>query len=72
MDAERVKALRLRILLDQVMDVRGIRDPAEIGAMVGVSAMDAERLLTRRRWQSGDPALIERIAAQLGVQGPDV
>ncbi|MBL6082814.1 hypothetical protein JMJ56_33255, partial [Belnapia sp. T18] len=36
MDAERAKALRLRMLLDQEMEARGIRDPVEIGAVAGL------------------------------------
>ncbi|MBL6082079.1 hypothetical protein JMJ56_29310 [Belnapia sp. T18] len=71
MDAERAKALRLRMLLDQEMEAQGIRDPAEIGAVAGLSAMDAERLLTRRQWRAGDLALLEQMAARLGVHVPE-
>jgi hypothetical protein len=68
MDAERVKAAHLRSLVDQEMEVRGIRDPAEIGAVIGMPPKEAEKLLTRRRWRAGDLSLLEKIAAQLGVQ----
>ncbi|WP_236039001.1 hypothetical protein, partial [Belnapia arida] len=58
----------LRMLLDQEMEARGIRDPVEIGAVAGLSAMDAEKLLTRRQWRAGDLALLEQMAARLGVE----
>ena len=72
MDAKRAKALRLRVLLDQEMEVRGIRDPGEIGTLAGLSAKNAEKLLTRRHWQAGDLELLERLAGRLGVQVPEV
>ena len=68
MDAERAKALSLRVLLEQELELRGVRDPAEIGAVVGVSAIEAEQLLTRRRWRAGDLALLETMATRLGMQ----
>ena len=71
MDAERAKAVRLRLLLDQELEVRGIRDPVEIGTLAEVPAVDAEKLLIRRRWRAGDLALLERMIARLGVSVPE-
>ena len=71
MDAERAKALRLRLLLDQALEGRGIKDPAEIGALAMLSPVDAEKLLIRRHWRAGDLALLEKMAERLGVQMPD-
>jgi len=46
-------------------------DPSQIGRVIGLSAMETEKLLTRRRWRAGDLALLEGIAARLGVQVAD-
>ena len=72
MDAERAKAVRLCVLFDQKMEAQGLTDPSQIGRVIGLSAMETEKLLNRRRWRVGDLALLEGIAARPGVQGPDV
>jgi hypothetical protein len=71
MDAERAKAVRLRVLLDRELELQGIRDPTEIGAVIGLTAKEAEKLLTRRQWRAGDLALLEGLATRLGLQVPD-
>jgi hypothetical protein len=65
-DAERLKASLLREALDQALGAR-TRDPSEIGALIGLPAMAAEKLLTRRQWRKGDLALLETAAARLGL-----
>jgi hypothetical protein len=66
-DAERLKASLLREALDRALGAR-IRDPSEIGALIGLPAMAAERLMTRRHWREGDLALLEAAAARLGLE----
>src|SRR3954468_14810712 len=63
MEAERSKAVRLCVLIDQEMEVQGLTDPSQIGDVIGLSAMETEKLLTRRRWRAGNLALLEGIAA---------
>ena len=67
MDAERARARRLRLLLEQELEVREMRDPAEISALSGLSPLEADKLLTRRHWRVGDLEMLERIAARLGL-----
>jgi hypothetical protein len=65
-DAERLKASLLRKALDRALGVR-TRDPSEIGALIGLPAMAAEKLLTRRQWREDDLALLEAAAVRLGL-----
>jgi hypothetical protein len=65
-DAERLKASLLREALDRALGAR-TRDPSEIGALIGLPAMAAEKLLTRRQWREGDLALLEAAAVRLGL-----
>ena len=68
--AERLLAIRLRALISQELAARGITTPAEIGAALGMSAAEAVKLMTGRRWREGDVALLEAAEARLGVQVP--
>ena len=49
------------------LDDRGITEPAEIGAALGLPAMEATKLLTRHQWRDGDVALLTAAAAWLGL-----
>jgi hypothetical protein len=71
MDAERIRASNLRMVIDRELEAKGIRDPSELAAAFGLSAMKAERLLTRRQWRLGDLALLEALAVRLGVEVPN-
>jgi hypothetical protein len=71
MDAERIKASNLRMAIDRELEAKGIRDPSELAATFGLSAMKAERLLTRRQWRLGDLVLLEAMAVRLGVEVPN-
>jgi hypothetical protein len=54
------------------LDERGITEPAEIGAALGMPAVEATKLLTRRQWREGDVALLMAAAARLGLPAGDV
>jgi hypothetical protein len=69
-EVECVKALHLRMVLDRELEARGIRDPSLAGPMFGLTAREADKLLTRRRWKAGDLALLEAIAARLRPNEP--
>jgi hypothetical protein len=45
-------------------------DPAAIGAILEMPALETKRLLELYQWHEGDVALLEAIAAKLGVQVP--
>src|SRR5215216_2061838 len=64
---ERLAALRLRMAVGRELDERGIAEPAEIGAALGMPAAEATKLLTRHQWREGDVALLAAAAARLGV-----
>ena len=66
--ADRLKTIRLRMMIGQALDDRGITEPAAIGAALGMPAAEATKLLTRHQWREGDVALLEAAAARLGVE----
>jgi hypothetical protein len=68
---DRLKTIRLRMAIDRKLDERGITTPVEIGAALGMPAVEAVSLLARHRWHEGDVALLEAAAARLGLQVPD-
>ena len=68
--ADRLKTIRLRMTIGQELEDRGLTDPRAIGEALGMPALDATKLLTRRQWREGDVALLEASAARLGVQVP--
>ena len=69
-EADRLKTIRLRMAINRELDNRGITDPAAIGKVLGMPALEANKLLIRRQWHEGDVARLEAVAAQLGVQVP--
>jgi hypothetical protein len=69
--ADRLKAIRLRMAIWRKMEDRGTTTPAQIGAAVGMLPAEAYSLLTRRQWREGDVALLEAAAARLRVKVPD-
>ena len=66
-EADRLSAIRLRMVIGQELDERGITDPAAVGEALGMPALEASKLLTRHRWHEGDVALLQAAAARLGV-----
>jgi len=67
---DRLKTTRLRVLIDQELDDRGVTDPVEIGTALGMPTVEANKLLTRSQWREDDVALLEAAAARLGVRVP--
>ena len=67
---DRLKTIRLRMLIGRELDDRGITAPAAIGAALGMPAAEATSLLTRHQWREGDIARLEAAAARLGVKVP--
>ena len=67
---DRLKTIRLRMLIFRELDDRGITTPAAIGAALGMPTAEATNLLTRRQWREGDVARLEAAAARLGLQVP--
>lgn len=69
-EADRLASIRLRMAIGRELDDRGITDPHAIGAVLGMPAVEATKLLTRHQWREGDVALLEAAAVRLGVQVP--
>ena len=67
---DRLKTIRLRMLIGRELDDRGVTDPVEIGMALGMPTVAASKLLTRNQWRKGDVALLEAVAAKLGVRVP--
>ena len=55
---------------DMALDERGITTPAAIGAVIGIPAAEAQKLITRHQRREGDVARLEAVAARLGLQVP--
>jgi hypothetical protein len=66
--ADRLKTIRLRMMIGRELDERGITAPDAIGAALGMPAGEAPSLLSRRQWRQGDVALLEAAAARLGLE----
>src|SRR3954469_10258405 len=64
---DRLTTIRLRMAIGRELDDRGITEPAEIGAALGMPAVEATKLLTRHQWREGDMALLTTAAARLGL-----
>ena len=64
---DRLTTIRLRMAIGRELDDRGITEPAEIGAALGLPAVEATKLLTRHQWREGDVTLLETAAARLGL-----
>jgi len=64
---DRLTTIRLRMAIGRELDERGITGPAEIGAALGMPAVEATKLLTRHQWREGDVALLMAAAARLGL-----
>ena len=69
-EADRLKTIRLRMLIFRELDERGITTPVEIGEALGMPTADAAKLLRGHQWREGDVALLEAAAAWLGLQVP--
>ena len=67
---DRLKTIRLRMLIGRELENRGITTPAATGEALGVSAAEAIRLLIRHQWREGDVALLQAAAARLGLPVP--
>ena len=64
---DRLTTIRLRMAIGRELDDRGITEPAEIGAALGLPAVEATKLLTRHQWREDDVALLTAAAARLGL-----
>ena len=64
---DRLTTIRLRMAIGRELDDRGITEPAEIGAALGLPAVEATKLLTRHQWREDDVALLTAVAARLGL-----
>jgi hypothetical protein len=65
---DRLKTIRLRMLIFQELDQRDITTLSAIGDALGMPATEAVKLLRGQKWREGDVALLQVAAARLGVQ----
>jgi two-component system, chemotaxis family, protein-glutamate methylesterase/glutaminase len=64
---DRLKTIRLRMVIWQELEAQSITMPDAIGVAIGMPAAEAHRLLTQRPSRGGDVALLEAVAARLGL-----
>jgi hypothetical protein len=69
-EADRLKTIRLRMMIGRELEERGITTPTAIGEALGMPALEATKLLTRHQWREGDVALLEAGAVRLGIRRP--
>lgn len=65
--ADRLKMIRLRMMIWRALNDAGITTPIGIGAALGMLGPDATKLLTRHKWREGDVALLEAAVVRLGL-----
>jgi hypothetical protein len=65
--ADRLRCIRLRVVIGQELDERGIINPVPIGEALEMPAKEGAKLLTRRQWREDDVVLPEAAAARLGL-----
>ena len=65
--AGQLKSIRLRMMIRQDLDNRGITSSAEISTAIGMAEPDAVKRLNRKQWREGDIALLEAAAMRLGL-----
>jgi hypothetical protein len=70
-EADRLKTIRLRMLILRELDDRDVTKPADIGAALGMPPAEATKLLTRHQWREGDVELLQAAAERLGVRVPE-
>jgi hypothetical protein len=68
--SERLATIRLRYCINTHLDGQGITAPPDIARVVGLPAVEAVRLLTRRQWREGDIAALRAVADRLGLEVP--
>ncbi len=68
--ADRLATIRLRVLIGRALDEKGITTPDAIGVALGMSAVEATALLSRKQWREGDVALLEAAATRLMPASP--
>ena len=67
---DRLKTIRLRMLIFQELDQRDITTLSAIGDALGMPAAEAVKLLRGQQWREGDVALLEAATERLGVRVP--
>jgi hypothetical protein len=70
LQADQLAPMRLRMAINYELEKRGITTPKALGAMLGMPRAEAKKLLTRQYLHEGDEALLEALAARLGVKAP--
>ena len=65
-EADRLKTIRLRVMIGRELEDRGITTPAAIGAALDMPPAEATKLLRGHQWR--DVALLQAAAARLGLK----
>jgi hypothetical protein len=68
--ADQLAPMRLRLAIKYELEKRGITKPKALGATLGMPRAEAVKLMTQQYLREGDVALLEALAAQLGVKAP--
>jgi hypothetical protein len=67
---ERLKIIRLRMLIGRTLSDQDLTTPAAIGAAPEMPAGEVVAVLSRKQRRDGDLALLEAVAHRLGLSDP--
>ena len=67
--AEQLAKIRLRVLIAQELDARGITSPVGIADALGMAPGEAAGLLSRKQRREGDLEALRAVAVRLGIAG---
>ena len=67
--AEQIAKIRLRVLIAQALDERGITTPVGIADALGMAPGEAAGLLRRKLRREGDLEALRAAATRLGIPG---
>lgn len=68
--AERLKIIRLRMLIGRALSDRDLTTPAAIGVALDMPPGEADALLSRKQRRDGDLAVLKAMASRLGLSDP--
>jgi hypothetical protein len=64
---ERLAVIRLKVLIGQELEARGMTNPTALGVIFGLPPAEAEKVMRRHQWREGDLARLKAAAAALGL-----
>jgi hypothetical protein len=64
---DKIATIRLRMAINRELETRGITTWAAIAEALGMPEAEATKLMTGRHWREDGVALLQMVAARLGL-----